>query len=824
MGHNTIRSKQHTPLRVPPLLPWQPCLPAYGAGILGAHDLVPAACALLLLICFPRPAKGRPRVAALVITWGLGLLAGHLAMPAVPGAVPPCLGQAATPLAITGKVAAVAANPGARLAVTLQDVRLTGQNCDAAPLPGGLALTLDRATFRPIPGDVLTASVRIRPTKGFLNPGTTDFPFQRRLKNVFFRAYARGDKTRIERSVRSRDLPAVWRENLRQRVMNNLDTPTDADAATQAGRAMVMALLFGDRSGLTEAAVDLVRRASLSHTLALSGMHVGFVAAFAAALATLVGRLSPRIHLYVPRPHCTIVLALPPVAAYCWLGGMTPSLLRAGLMFAAFGLMLLLRRDRPLLDGLFLALAAILIVSPLSAFDARLQLSALAVTGIAVFWPLFPRWSRHIPLTGPAMSVWLWGGGILWVSLCAEAAVLPLIARLYGGITPNPWVNLVWLPVLGGVAMPLALAGLASAAIPGLGALSAALLGAAATCCEGLMRLLAVADAQGLLLDVAVLRPRWPEVLGFLGLLACAAITVSGGRRPRAAMLAGLVLLVAPTIGRSLQDMRQAVSLTVLDVGQGQSVVVGLPEGKRLLVDAGGLYGNFDVGRAVVGAYLTDGRPPRLAAAFASHPHRDHVKGFLSLLDRFSIDVFYDNGGTPEGALGTSLRQELARRPLPHIALAAGDVLELGHGLRLDVLHPGPDDDRSGNNGSLLLRLTWNGRGLAVIPGDAERRVLARVAASGRDLSAVVLVLPHHGAVSGLGKRFFTAVGPRIAIASCGQSDRYPASKVVTALTALGCVVYDTDRHGAVTVDFDSPTAQPRLQTAGGLANAMAPP
>lgn len=815
MGLSAKRRKPKDPPRVPPLLPWQPCLLAYGAGIVAAHFFPAACCALLLLLAFPRPAKSRPSGAALMGAWGLGLVVGLIALPAIPRNMPPCLTSDA-PQAVTGRVAAVAANPEARLSVTLEDVRLSGPDCKDAPLPGRLALTIDRPTFRPIPGDTLAVTARVRPTRGFQNPGAADYAFSRRLEDVFFRAYARGDKgAPVRRIAPSRNLPAMWREALRRRVMASMAPPEGADAAARAGRAMVAALVFGDRSGLTEADLALVRRASLAHTLALSGMHVGFVAAVGAALATLLGRLWPRIYLSIPRPHLIVLFAGPPVAAYCWLGGLTPSLARAALMFAAFGLMLLLRRDRALLDGLFLALAAILVAAPLAAFDPRLQLSALAVAGIGVFWPLFTRFSLHVPFKGPAMTVFLWIGGTLWVSLCAEAAVMPLIARLYGDLTPNPWINLLWLPVLGGVAMPLALAGLAASVLPGLMGLGAGLLGAAAACCEGLMRLLAVANAHGLLLSSAVLRPGWVETIGCLGLLAALAMVVSGGRRPVAAMAASLVLLLFPTVWRSLSDMREVVRITVLDVGQGQSVALELPGGRRLLVDAGGLFGNFDVGRAVVGAYLTDGRPPRLTAAFASHPHRDHIKGFISLLERFSIGKYYDNGGTPEGNLAAPIEDALARRHIPHAALAAGDALDLGDGLRLAVLHPGPDDDRDGNNGSLILRLTWNGRGLAVIPGDAERGVLRRLAASGETLDAAVLVLPHHGSVTSLTKRFLTAVSPHVAIASCGEGGRYPANKVAATLERLGCAVYATNRDGAVTVGFDAPDGAPRVATAG---------
>jgi competence protein ComEC len=811
---------------VPPLLPWQPCLLAYVAGILGIVYGPAALCALVLLALFPRPAVKRPGTLHLVAAFALGLGAGYLALPALPKAIPPCVATAAAVTA-TGRVNAVDPRPDQRLAVTLEDVALRGAGCDATPLPGLLALTIDHPTFRPVVGDMLTASGRIRPTSGFNNPGSMNFGFSRRLEGIFFRIYARGDRGQVERTETSTDTLAHWRESLRQQVTHALAPPENADAATRAGRAMVTALAFGDLSDFSTTDLDLVRRASLSHTLALSGMNISYVAAIGLALAWLAGKIRPSLFLRLPRPFLALVLTAPLVVGYCWLGGYSPSLYRAAFMFCCCGLMFFLGRHTPLFDGLFWALAIMLVAMPLSAFDARLQLSALAVAGIGLFWPPFATFCNRITLPRPIRAPILGTLGILWTSLCAEAAVLPVICRLFGEHNFNPWINAPWLPLLGVVVTPLALLGVALVPVPFLTGIGAFLLVLAAWCCEGLMRALEFLGNHQLLLSQAVLRPTWPEMLGCFGLLAALAMVLADRARPLAAMVASLALLVGPTVWRSIVDTRERVSLTVLDVGQGQSVAVSLPGGRRLLVDAGGLFGNFDVGWAIVGAFLTDGRPPRIDTALASHPHADHAKGFVSLLGRFDVGAFFDNGGTPEGTLAAPIAEALATRRIPHASLAAGNTLDLGNGLALQVLHPGDTDERDGNNGSLVLRLTWNGRGLAVLPGDAERAVLRRLAASGVDLSADVFVLPHHGSSTSLAKRFHAAVAPRIAIASAGDSKRYPSQKVLDSLKRLSCTTYATNSHGAVTVRFDGADAPPVVETeveACGEGNGETPP
>lgn len=795
----------------PPLLPWQPCLLAAIAGILALEYAAAATAGLVLLALFPRPIPGRPRLTYLIAAFAVGLALAWLALQAPPTDLPPCL-ESAKPLVITGRVDEVEARPEGKLTCILEEVRLTGPDCDQTPFPGRLSLSIEAPLFRPVPGDVLAVTSRLRPTRGFTNPGVTDFAFLRRLDGVFYRAYARGDKG-LTRLAESTDVLARERERLRQLTESVMAPPPDADAAVRAGRAMVVAFIFGDVSDFTAPDLDLVRRGSLTHTLALSGMNISYVAAVGFALVWLLGNLRPAIFLRLPRPRLALLVTAPMVVAYCWLGGYSPSLYRAVWMFAGCGLLLFFGRHVPLFDSLFLALALMLAVSPLSAYDARLQLSALAVAGIGLFWPPFLALAARLRLPRRLRTPVVAVLGILWTSLCAEAAVMPVILRIFGEWNFNPWINVPWLPLLGFVVTPMALLGQVLLPLPYCAGVGTELLLGAAWFCEGLMRVLAWLDARGLLLSMAVLRPAWPEMLGCFGLLAGLALVAAGRARPVAALLVSLGLLTGPSFVRGLVDARQNVSLTVLDVGQGQAVVITLPGGRRILVDGGGLPGSYDVGRSVVGASLTDDRPPRLEAAMASHPHADHIKGLVSILQRFQVDAYYDNGGTPEGALAAPIRAALDSRRIPHAALTVGDRLDLGQGLVLSVLHPGATDDLAGNNGSLVLRLTWNERGLAVIPGDAERGVLGRLAASGATLGAAVLVLPHHGSSSSLSRRFHAAVAPTLAIASCGAMRRYPSPKVVESLARLGCPTYATHRNGAVLVRFAGPDASPVLET-----------
>jgi competence protein ComEC len=267
------------------------------------------------------------------------------------------------------------------------------------------------------------------------------------------------------------------------------------------------------------------------------------------------------------------------------------------------------------------------------------------------------------------------------------------------------------------------------------------------------------------------------------------------------------------------------VRLTLLDVGQGQAVLLEGPDGARVLLDGGGLWPGFDVGAAVTGPALAWNRPPRLDGVLLSHPDSDHWRGLEYVLRRFSVGWFASNGDRPRGEDGERYDEALAEWGGEPRVLTAGEVLPLGGGAALEVLHPAPGFAGKDNDRSLVLRLTWRGRGLALLPGDVERAGLLALLASGRDLRADVLVLPHHGAASSLSPELYRRAAPRLALASAGFLNYFgfPAALVTEALRAAGVPLRTTADAGALTVEWCAPDAAPRLGAARPVAVAAGP-
>lgn len=778
------------------------------------HDPLAGGLALAVVaICNLIAGRLTPRVFYFPAVFLLGLGYAFVRLPTVP-VLPDWIDQRPKGV-LSGTVASVEEKPDNRLEIMLEGARFRfegsarppGLPPESIPLPGTLVWTWQDPASRPTPGSQVALAARPHATGGFDNPGTTDWGWRWRTRGVFLRTFTLGAKNvRVESEA---PLPPVeaWRMRLREAVLAG----AGGENASAAG--MVLGLVTGERFAISRDDLDRVRRASLSHLLAVSGMNLAAVLAMGWAAAWLAGIIWPGVYLRLPRPKLAALIGFPLALGYLWLGRFEPSLMRAGLMFACWGALLLMGRERVLLDGLFAALLLMFVWDPLCVFEVGLQLSAAAVAGLILLVPL----AR--PLFGlfPKRSVWRLLGviplGWMLVTLAAQLAVLPIQFSVFGEASPHLYLNLLWVPVVEWAAQPLAYLG--ALTVLWLPTVGNALLAWAGWVCSLMLESLRDMDSQGLLAVYPVLRPWQPEVLGYVVLLGGLVWAHGFGVRRRTCWLClCLVLLAGPCLYRAWDQSRDRVRLTVLDVGQAQAVLIEARGGRRWLVDGGGTTsGTFDIGRAVVAPALTWGRLPRLDGLVMSHADRDHTGGLVYLLDSFQVGFLAGNGEVPKAE---DFQVALAGSGLTQQSWRAGQRVDLGDGLALEVYHPPINSAKRGNDASLVLRLVWKGRGLAVMPGDAGREALESLPAwtsPDAPLAADVLVAAHHGSASALAPGFYSRVGATWALISCGRGNTFgfPAPQVVQALEQSGAQPLSTAYRGAITAEWDSPDNGPRI-------------
>lgn len=765
------------------------------------------------------------------------------------------------------------------LRILLREARALGPGGQEQPLPGKILFTWQDALTpegeaeageqsapaagrlsplprRPVAGDTVELQARLRELRGFKNPDLWDREAYWAGLGVHLRVWSRAGAPGL-RILPAADAgltaglfqaAALRREELRLRVLAAL--PRE-DAKPRPGAELLPALLFGDKYLLTGQDADLFALSTLAHSLALSGLHLGYAAALGYLAALLLYKLFPGLGLRLPRQKALLPAGLLPALLYLWLGGASPPLLRAFLMLLFAGIIIYTRRAHTLGDALLWAASLIALFDPSAVFELSLQLSAISIAAIALFIPILRLINKHISkilfsnekgvnkpgkaASRPARALRALAL-IFLTSLGIQLVLAPLLVRSFGLLGLALPLNLLWLPILGGLVMPTAFLGLLASALE-LQALAGQLFYLASLPCGWALSALRGLEAAGLLPAVLAPRPHWLSMLGYWFILSLIPGLLSAGARKAASLklLCGLLLLLAPWGARQAYDLRETVRLRLLDVGHGQAVLLEWQGGKRLLLDGGGSnMPRLDPGRNVVAPTLASGRFPDLDYMLASHLDTDHAQGLLFPLRHLPVRYYADNGGAEENALSLELSARLARQGLSRKSLGAGDVLWLDRDLRLEFLHPAAKGLK-GNNASLVARLVWRERGLALLCGDVEKsglRALLRrlrdkepAPAQGASLPALqplpalqvdALLLPHHGSANSLLPEFYRAAAPRLALVSAAYAGawNFPSPLLQESLRALGIPLLNTAEHGQIELEWTTPQGPPAIRAA----------
>ncbi|MFO7727759.1 MAG: ComEC/Rec2 family competence protein, partial [Desulfonatronovibrio sp.] len=608
------------------VLPWQKFIMAYVLGIWTLKYPWPGLTALLLLFLFiPFKIPRLNILMALIFAAGFTLV--WLRLPDLPGPVPEEI-AAGDRVLVSARVKSVVFLPGQKQRIILEKLEM-GREDGKEIIPGRLVWTWQEAPVRIVPGQDVQAHLKVRPIHGLANMGVWNSEFFWRIQGVLWRSYCRDEHFWFR--IKGEQGPSnALRETLKNRAMSGLALSGLSEERKTQVQGLGLALLFGDRYLLDPVLVDSIRLASLAHSLALSGLHLGIMVAMGYFLAGFTGFLYPRIYLFIPFMKLGVLLAAPLCLVYIWMGQAPPTLVRSGIMFASWGLLLFMNQKRVLLDGLFLATAIITLMDPWSVFDLRLQLSVTAVAGIALVLPLLDAGLKKIKTIRKSRII-KYFLGLAGVTLAANLALLPVQAWTFNYISPHLYLNLVWLPVLGFVVLPAGVLGLFISLVPGFEWLGDIFMALSGYSLNYFIDVLDYLGRKDLLHPVITPRPWWQHILAFwVGMMLI--IYGRGIRFKNKNHFLGLVLFICLIMIPVLRSSSETgLKLRVLDVGQGQGVMVELPGYKRMLVDGGGSWNpEFDLGKHVVVPALTWRKwPGRLNWTVLSHAHVDHYAGLI---------------------------------------------------------------------------------------------------------------------------------------------------------------------------------------------------
>ena len=604
---------------------------------------------------------------------------------------------------------------------------------------------------------------------------------------------------------------------LRSRLVDVIDDHLPSPAAE-----LLTGILFGQRSRLPEEVQENFRSSGVGHLLAVSGLHVGLVAALILGLWRLLG-LRGKLPLFM-----AIIL----VFAYAYLTGLRPSALRAAIMISFTLGALLLERERDLPTAVALAALITLALNPLHLFSIGFQLSYTATLSIIYLQP---------PLAAAALKLKLpkFIRPLLTVTLAAQIGVLPLCAYYFHHVPVGALLfNIVLLPLMS----PLVALGLG-------GALAGLIWPAAAPLillpCRLLLELVLAVTA--LSRHPLFYRPVYPPgalaLVLIYGFMAAAAALFYLSRRRRdgekeTAPLSGMEPvgpgpksspLLPAWIQRPLfrkitlfalmgvtllliwgfiliPAAPSGLTVTFLDVGQGAAALVEAPRGVKIIIDGGGDPPHKgdpgNTGEMVLLPYLRREGVRRIDLAVISHPHEDHFGGFLPLVEEIPIKMLLLSPAEGESPYYLELMERAAARGIPLERVSAGCCWGSSSGLLIETLGP-PAEPFSGtnsdlNNSSLVIRLGY-GAVRFLFCGDIEDDGARALLGQGSDLGAQVLLIPHHGGFMELLPELLRAVQPQYAVISVGKNSfGHPRPETLAALEEAGVTVLRTDLQGSV--------------------------
>lgn len=586
-----------------------------------------------------------------------------------------------------------------------------------------------------------------------------------------------------------------WIDRARAHARTRIEHSYPRDAAP-----MARALVLGEND-LPEDDAQAFRTSGLSHLLAVSGTHIVLaVLGLVNVLQALLRRIEPLSARYDVGRFAAAV-GIPMAWAYAEFAGAGGSVRRAACMTTAALLARVLARQPDGVRAFGLSLLAGATLDPLAAFDVSFGLSAGATAGLIILSRPLQRKLDTLPRPLP------WIAAPVSATISASLFCLPWLTLLSSKFSVvGVLANVLAVPVGELVSLPACLIHLLASPVPSVER-GLAFLGSGS-----LLAVRAIARHGAALEVLAFDMPRpTPWQLATVAVTA-AAMLCFPKRRKHSLLMGAATWLLFEGLVIHIEQPTGKLRVTVLDVGQGDSIIVDFPDGQAMLIDGGGVVGSpVDPGTRVVLPVLRARRRDTLGLAVLSHPHPDHFIGLASVLPQVDAGTLWDTGqGERQGAgpiykaliEGARSRGVPVRRP-PEVC---GRVWSFGEA-QLRVLGPCPDinERHHANDNSYVFHVRLGERS-ALLVGDAELEQETDLLRLGTEtLRSDLLKVGHHGSRTSSTPAFIDAVRPAHAVITSGVRNRYghPAPETIQTLLERGIAVYRSDRHGAVSWETD---------------------
>jgi len=697
---------------------------------------------------------------------------------------------------------------------------------------GGLRITVftrtsTEVTARPLKyGDRLRFPAKLALPRNYRNPGAFDYEGYLSSEGIIATGSTKFSNTEVLPGFAGSRFE-LWRTRLHRSLIAKIHSLWPTEPA-----ALIDTIMLGDDTFLGRDTRTNFQRTGTYHVLVVSGLKVGILAL---AIFWLLRRL--RIN-EVTASALTVLL----MVFYAVLTDVGTPVWRATLMIILYLVTGLLYRNRSILNTIGAAALTLLAINPAQLFTASFQLSFLCVLIIGgIASPILERTTKPITRalrnldatsydlvlspklvqvrldlrmvasrfqrlvgTGLATAVIIRVGHFLVIStdfllisvLLQAGFVLPMAYYFHRATIVSLPANIIVVPLTqiimvgSGIAIAIGYLSLTAAKIPVLVTTIALRAATAVVHWMGSMR---IADA----------RVATPELWIALAASAALLLAMIVSRFRPLLVAASLLAITATALWISIVPPapafhRGVLELTAIDVGQGDSILLVSPEGRTLLVDAGGLpvfqHSDLDIGEDVVSPYLWSRGMSRLDAVAITHAHADHLGGMASVISNFRPRELWlgVNSSSPELQ---RIVHEANESGIPVILHGSGEQFAMG-GATVRILAPRKGENQESarpNDTSLVMKVSYFATS-ALLEGDAEKKEESLV--SQEEPQANLLKVAHHGSLSSTSPDFLASVHPRFAIISVGARNLYghPRKEILNRLANAGVRTYRTDK------------------------------
>jgi competence protein ComEC len=553
----------------------------------------------------------------------------------------------------------------------------------------------------------------------------------------------------------------------------------DANFSKDSG-SLLKAITLNQKAEIDYDLRNAFNTTGLAHILSISGTHFGLFSMFLFSLFSLSIKALPyrilqRLTIFLTPSQAAVLLCLPFMLAYLGLSGASTPAVRSFIMIGLFMIGLIIGRKGFWLNSLFFAAFLLVLLNPATIFSLSFQLSFIAVLfiGFAIAH------TRHEQKGDKKFLRYV--KNVLVVTLAASIGTAPLVAYHFHYLSLiSPLANILIAPLVGFVLIPLSVVSAFLFLITGHFMLTPVVSGLSDFIVSLVTWLAHVPFA-----DIKI--PSFPPIIMFLFYTGFIFYFLFQKKRST------LVIPFIPLLIYLLLSIpeKSACSISYLDVGQGDSSVIELPDGKTMVIDTG--KSGWEAA-----SFLSYRGKTVIDALILSHIHPDHTGGLYYLTRRFTVREIWTNSRI---ILPHTLRHIKQRE------LSRGDLVE-GNGYRIYVFHPYPEfyslygnEYITENNDSLVLKFIVHRKSF-LFTGDIEEEAEEDIAHLGTWLQSNVLKVPHHGSKSSAYEPFINTVSPAGAVISVGRDNPFGHPHHETLDAYQGTRIFRTDIDGAVKINI----------------------